>query len=299
MPGSFMTVQREFHESSRLRGVAVDGAYGGGLVARGPLGRQKGEREHRSDIVEIGRRLYEKGFIAAADGNLSVRMTPDRILTTPSGLNKGRLSPDDLVVTDRHGRKLVGEREPSSELEMHLAMYESRPDVGAVVHAHPRYASGFAVAGIPMDQPLLSEVVLTLGTVPLAEYGTPTTPELAEAVRPFAAHDAILLANHGALTVGKDLHQAYDRMETLEHSAQIYVVARTLGSERPLSEEHVAKLRQIRQRLGFEAPARACLDCRVLEERMTGPDSGAGPDGRYSLTRDELIDLIADVVRTI
>src|SRR5262245_45369587 len=227
------------------------GGYGGSARVATP---KKREFEHRHDIVEVGRRLYGKGFIAAADGNISVRIQTDRILTTPSGRNKGRLDPEDLVVTDMQGRKLYGKLEPSSELEMHLVMYQERPDIGSVVHAHPPNASGFAVAGIPMDQPLLSEVVLQLGTVPLAEYGTPTTPELASAVRPYAASDGILLANHGALTVGSDVFHAYDRMETLEHSAHIYVVARTLGSERPLSDEHVAKLKEIRHRLEFSPP---------------------------------------------
>lgn len=259
----------------------------------------KREFEHRKDIVEIGRRLYDKGFIAAADGNISVRMERDRLLTTPSGRNKGRLDPEDLVVTDLEGRKLYGRLEPSSELEMHLVMYHERPDVGSVVHAHPPCASGFAVAGIAMDRPLLSEVVLTLGTVPLAQYGTPTTPELAEAVRPYARYDGMLLSNHGALTVGPDIDTAYDRMETLEHSAHIYVVARTLGSERPLSEEHVAKLHQIRRRLEFSPPTPACLDCRILDERMR---DGAGiktqgTGGTYSFTKDELIDLITDMVK--
>ncbi|HKY33670.1 MAG TPA: class II aldolase/adducin family protein, partial [Candidatus Polarisedimenticolia bacterium] len=207
---------------------------------------RKREHEHRLDIVEVGRRLYAKGCIAAADGNISIRMEEDRVLTTPSGVNKGRLDPEDLVVTDLSGRKLYGRLEPSSELEMHLVMYHERRDICAVVHAHPPHASGFAVAGIPMDRPLLSEVVLTLGTVPLAAYGTPTTPELAEAVRPYAASDGILLANHGALTVGKDVYHAYDRMETLEHSAHIFLVARLLGSERPLSPEHVERLHEIR-----------------------------------------------------
>jgi len=272
-----------------------DGGYGGyGRVSRAAAPRKR-EFEHRNDIVEVGRRLYQKGFIAAADGNISVRMSEDRILTTPSGRNKGRLGTEDLVVTDLQGRKVQGSLEPSSELEMHLVMYHERPDVGSVVHAHPPNAAGFAVAGLPMDQPLLSEVVLTLGSVPLAEYGTPTTPELAEAVRPYAQSDGILLANHGALTVGRDVYHAYDRMETLEHSAHIYVVARTLGSERPLSDEHVAKLREIRERLQFHPPSHACLSCRVLEDRM----QKMGSEGTYSLTREELIDLITDVVKTM
>lgn len=263
---------------------------------------KKREFEHRNDIVEVGRRLYARGMIAAGDGNISIRMEPDRILTTPSGRNKGRLSPEDLVVTDMRGRKVYGSLEPSSELEMHIVMYEERPEVGAVVHAHPPNASGFAVAGIPMDQPLLSEVVLTLGTVPVAEYGTPTTPELAAAVRPYACHDGILLANHGALTVGKDVFLAYDRMETLEHSAHIYLVARTLGPERPLSDENVARLQEIRERLQLNPTAPQCVTCRA-QDAQAGPAGQRGakpaPEPAYSFTRDELIDLITEVARKI
>ncbi len=278
-------------------GEGVERGYG---RASGRAQPGKREFEHRRDIVEVGRRLYGKGFIAAGDGNISVRMGPDRILTTPSGRNKGRLDPEDLVVTDGQGRKLYGRFEPSSELEMHLVMYQEREEIGAVVHAHPPHASGFAVAGIAMDQPLLSEVILTLGKVPLAQYGTPTTPELAEAVRPHARADGILLANHGALTVGYDVFHAYDRMETLEHSAMIYVVARTLGSEKPLSEEHVVKLKRIRERLDFDPPTRACMDCNILDERMRGAPGGAAEPvsgGTYNLTKEELISLITDVVK--
>jgi L-fuculose-phosphate aldolase len=278
-----------------------------GGSARRPDGRGQPRREfeHRQDIVEVGRRLYAKGCIAAADGNISVRLDAHRVLTTPSGRNKGRLSPEDLVVTDMSGRRLYGTLEPSSELEMHLAMYQERPDVCAVVHAHPPHASGFAVAGLSMDQPLLSEVVLTLGTVPLAAYGTPTTPELAEAVRPYASSDGILLANHGALTVGSDVYQAYDRMETLEHSAHIYLVARLMGTERPLSDEHVARLRLIRERLQAQAPEGECVSCRSAgapaASTSARPAEGARPAASpvYSFTREELIELITDVVKQL
>lgn len=260
------------------------------------------EFEHRQDIVEVGRRLYAKACIAAADGNISVRLDADRVLTTPSGRNKGRLGPEDLVVTDMNGHKLYGAFEPSSELEMHLVMYQERPDICAVVHAHPPHASGFAVAGLSMDQPLLSEVVLTLGAVPLAAYGTPTTRELADAVRPYAASDGILLANHGALTVGADVYQAYDRMETLEHAAHIYLVARLLGNERPLSDEHVARLHEIRGRLQAQAPPGECASCKdvaaprgaVAQVAPAAPAAGV-----WTLTREELIDLITDVVRQL
>jgi L-fuculose-phosphate aldolase len=255
----------------------------------------RSEHQLRRDICEIGRRLYEKRFIAAADGNISARVEGGRLLITPSGLNKGRLDEEDLVVTDLEGQRLYGRREPSGEIGLHLAVYRERPDVNAVVHAHPPHATGFAVAGVPLDKPLISEVVLTLGRVPLARYGTPTTPELAATVEPYVRdHDAILLANHGAMTTGPDLFAAYDRMETLDHFAHIWLVARTLGSERPLSDENVAKLKSIRERASFEPRAEACFTCPILDEKLNSADQDT-----VHLTRDQLVDLVTDVVRSL
>jgi len=253
----------------------------------------KSEHQLRKDVCEVGRRLYDKGMIAAADGNISARMDNGHLLVTPSGRNKGRLDEEDLVVTDGEGRKLYGRLEPSSEIVMHLVAYRERSDVRAVVHAHPPYATGFAVAGVPLDQPLISEVVLTLGTIPLAEYGTPTTPELATAIEPYVrGHDAILLANHGAMATGDDVFSAYDRMETLEHFAHIWTVARILGRERPLSAENVAKLEAIRRKARFEPPTAACFTCPVLDEKVN-----SGEPEKVHLTREQLVDLVTDLVR--
>ena len=255
----------------------------------------RSEHQHRKDICEIGRRLYQKGFVAAADGNISVRLDGGRLLVTPSGKCKGRLDEEDLIVTDDAGRRIYGSWEPSSEIAMHVTAYRERPDVKAVVHAHPPHATGFAVAGVALDRPLISEVVLTLGTIPLAEYGTPSTLEVPAAIEPYIRrHDAILLANHGAMAVGPDVFLAYDRMETLEHFAHIWTVARILGRERPLGEEHVTKLQAIRERAGFEPPTRACLTCPVLDERL----GGSAPE-TVQLTREQLVDLVTDVVRSL
>lgn len=253
------------------------------------------EHQLRKDICEVGRRLYQKGFIAANDGNVSARMANGNILLTPSAMNKGRLDEEDLVVTDMDGRRLYGRREPSSELPMHLVVYRERPDVGAVVHAHPPHATGFSVAGVPLDKPLISEVVLTLGTVPLAEYGTPTTPELAAKIEPYVRdHDAILMANHGAMASGPDLFSAYDRMETLDHFAHIWMVARIMGTERSLSEENVAKLQAIRDRVHFEPRADACFTCPILDERMKATNGET-----LQLTREQLVNLVADVIGSL
>ena len=159
---------------------------------------------------------------------------------TPKSVCKGFMTPDMMCITDLDGKKLAGERDPSSEMQMHLEVYRQRPDAHAVVHAHPPIATGFAVAGIPLDRAVLAEVVTTLGSVPIAEYATPSTKELPEAVRKYVkAHDGMLLANHGALTLGADLFAAYYKMETIEHFAKISLVARLLGGERLLSREEV------------------------------------------------------------
>jgi L-fuculose-phosphate aldolase len=217
------------------------------------------EYQIKQDIIEVCRRVYNKGFIASSDGNVSVRLSADRLITTPSGLCKGFLTLDQLVICDLNGKKISGHLKPSSELGMHLMIYGERSDVKAVVHAHPPAATGFAVAGIPLSQCVLPEVIVTLGSIPIAQYGTPGTPEISEPIRPLVRdHDAVLLENHGAVTVGPDVMNAYYKMETLEHFAHIAFVARMLGRVHLLSEEEVEKLVQIRQRFGLQGPYAGC-----------------------------------------
>ena len=175
----------------------------------------------RQDIVEVGRRLHVRAYVASNDGNISVRLPDDRLLTTPKGVSKGFMTPDMMVMTDLNGEKISGNREPSSELLMHLAVYHNRPEVKAVVHAHPPTSTGFAVAGIPLDRAILAEVVTTLGSIPIADYGTPSTPELADAVRKYIkVHDGLLLANHGALTVADELFLHTTRWKQLSISLE-------------------------------------------------------------------------------
>jgi L-fuculose-phosphate aldolase len=279
------------------------------------------ETQLRADIVEVGRRLYARGYTASNDGNISVRLDEARLLMTPTSVCKGFMAPDMMVVTDLEGRKLQGERNPSSEMQMHLEVYRRRPDVAAVVHAHPPIATGFAVAGIPLDRAVLAEVVTTLGSVPIAEYATPSTKELPEAVRQYVqAHDGMLLANHGALTLGKDLFAAYYKMETIEHFAKISLVARLLGGERLLSREEVLRLQGLRGSYGIAAPAPICTDsassspadCQVVQapvapgqrlvhDRALGPAGGAPSpgDAEIRLTYSELTALIEDAVRNL
>jgi len=209
----------------------------------------KTERQHRDEIVRFGKLLHQTGLVAATDGNLSVRLQNDNFLCTPTVMSKGLMEPDDLVIVDQHGKKVDGSRDASSEIAMHLLIYRRRPDVNAVVHAHPPTATGYAAAGIALDRALCSELIVTLGSVPLANYETPGTQELAEALAPLVVdHDAILMANHGVVTCGKDLLNAYMNMETVEHFAKITLVTHLLGKQQTLSDQHVDKLREIRQK---------------------------------------------------
>src|ERR1700757_2600113 len=173
------------------------------------------ERQHREDIVRFGRLLHQRAYVAATDGNLSVRLDHETILSTPTGMSKGMLEPEDLVVVDMKGKRVTGRRQVSSEIGMHLLIYGLRPDTHGVVHAHPPTATGYAAAGLALNKALVSEIVLSLGCIPLARYGTPGTPELTEALAPLVgSYDAILMANHGVVTSGPDVMRAYYRMET-------------------------------------------------------------------------------------
>ncbi len=207
----------------------------------------KTEKQHRDEIVRFGKMLQQTGLVAATDGNLSVRLENGNVLCTPTLMSKGLMEPEDLVMVDPSGDKVNGSRGVSSEIAMHLLIYRLRPDVGAVVHAHPPTATGYAAAGIALDRALCSEIIVTLGSVPLASYETPGTQELAEALAPLVAeHDAILMANHGVVTCGADLLTAYMNMETVEHFAKIALVTHLLGKQQPLSDQHVDKLREMR-----------------------------------------------------
>jgi L-fuculose-phosphate aldolase len=212
-------------------------------------------------ILHVARRMYERGYVAANDGNVSVRLSDDRLLVTPTGMSKGFMARSDLVVTNMAGEKLGGKREPTSEIRMHLRAYELRDDVGAVVHAHPPYATAFAVAGIPLSECVLPEVIVSLGSVPLAHYGTPTTEEIPRSIESVVTKsDAFLLRNHGVMTVGPDALNAYHKLETVEHFAEISFIARHLGSVSPLEHEEVRKLFELRERLGIRGAYPGCVE---------------------------------------
>ncbi|MBI2679110.1 MAG: class II aldolase/adducin family protein [Candidatus Koribacter versatilis] len=211
--------------------------------------RLKSERQYREEICRFGKMLHERGFVAATDGNLSVRLGDGNILVTPTGMCKSMMEADDMAVVDQNGRQISGRRGVTSEIGMHLLIYQIRPDIHAVVHAHPPTATGFAACGQPLDQPLVSEIVVALGCVPLAKYATPGTPELAEALEPLVGdYDAILMANHGVVAYAEELEKAYMKMETVEHFAKISVVCQTLGTPQLLNDAEVSKLLLARQK---------------------------------------------------
>jgi L-fuculose-phosphate aldolase len=242
----------------------------------------------KADIVEVGRRLYARGLIGGNEGNVSTR-EGSTIYVTPAGVCKGFLTPEQIVTTDLAGRPTSGGR-ASTEILMHTAVYARRPDVTAVVHAHPPTATGFAVAGIPLDRPLVAEAVVALGPVPIIPYGMPSTAALAENVgQAICGAHALLLAHHGALTVGDSVWRAWERMETLEQLARVALVARRLGREDPLPPADVARLEDARAAAGYPAPA--CVDCPAC-----GTSVPLARNGEVVLTRDELVRIVAEAV---
>ncbi len=259
----------------------------------------KSERQHREDIVRFGKMLHGRGFVAATDGNLSVRLDHESVLSTATGMSKGMMEPEDLIVVDMQGRKVMGRRQPSSEIAMHLMIYRLRPDAHGIVHAHPPTATGYAAAGLPLNQALLSEVVIGLGCVPLAKYGTPGTPELAAALKPLIPqYDAILMANHGVVTYGEDLLKAYMKMETVEHFARIALVTHMLGRQQLLSEEEVSKLYAARERYLGAACSPLPPGCPLTTQggAKSEPPATGAPE-RFLVTREELAAIVEDAVR--
>jgi L-fuculose-phosphate aldolase len=253
----------------------------------------KTERELREDIIEIGRLVFQKGWVAANDGNITIRLDAERILATPTGVCKGMMHLDDLIIVDMHGNKISGRAERTSEIAMHLKIYELRPEIKAVVHAHPPVATGFAAAGKSLNLGLLPEVVIGLGCVPLAGYGLPGTPALTEPMLPLIPkYDALLMANHGAVCYGEDVFKAYFRMETMEHFARITLVAELLGGAKVLPRQEVDKLLDSRTRYGVKARSAGEPGCPLALEDVD--DRG---EERFYVTRSELIGLVDEAVK--
>jgi len=232
-------------------------------ILRGSL---SDEDRARHELVRFGSMLHENGFVAATDGNLSVRLDQSRVMITPTGFSKGMMQPEDMVMVDFTGRKVDGNHNASSEAEMHLAIYQERRDVHAVVHAHPCTATAFACSGIALEEPICAEVVMTLGRVPLAPYATTGTPELTNSIRPFIRdHQAILLANHGVVTYAEDLLSAYLRMEAVEHFAKVTLAARQIGAPQVLNPVQLEALEDARRRYVDRRPAKFPKPALALE----------------------------------
>lgn len=264
----------------------------------------------RQEIVRVCRLMWEKGYVAATDGNVSMRLG-EQILTTPSGLSKGMLDPAQLVLTDLDG-KLLPERfqtvkglKPSSELRIHVEAYHRRSDIGAVVHAHPPVALAFSIAGVSLAGCVLPEVVLTLGAIPTTAYATPTSADGPTVIRDLIGKfDALLLDRHGTLTVGKDPLDAYFKLEKIEHSATVTLAARTLGDVRTLPPEEVRRLTAIRrQTLGLppEWEGEGCVQCgacgRTKDEASNEMPACVTPPGEAQKDNDEA--LIERITRAV
>jgi len=252
----------------------------------------KSEQEYRRDIVDVGKLVYQKGWVAANDGNISVRLDKNKVLCTCTGISKGMMTVDDLIICDIDGNKLEGSRERTSEIAMHLTIYQMRPDIFSVLHAHPPTATGFAVAGRPLNLALLPEVIIGLGCVPLADYGLPGTPALTEGMLPYIPkYDAILMGNHGAVCYGEDVYKAFFKMETVEHFARISLVAELLGGPKVLPKDEVDKLFGSRTRYGVKSRTIVEPGCPVVAEDMQSREE------RFQVTREELIALVDEALR--
>lgn len=258
------------------------------------------EWDIKKQIIEIGQRLWSKGFVAANDGNISVRLDDNRFLCTPTGVSKGFLTPPMILKIDAGGNLLSGKSlyKPSSEIMMHLEVYRERKDIQAVVHAHPPHCTAFAVAGIPLDKCVLPEAIATLGAVPIADFALPSSAEVPQVIREHIKKtDVLLLANHGALTTGKDLLSAYYKMETLEHSARITWLAHLLGNVNVLPANQAERIMALREKYNLSGPIMSCDPTPLKKQgipemsRKTEPQQQKNP----GLT-DEMIEKIREQI---
>ena len=252
----------------------------------------KSKQQLREDIIRVGQLMFDKGWIAANDGNVTIRLEDNLILATPTGVSKGMMCPDDLILCDMNGNKIEGERECTSEMAMHVTIYKLRPDIRGIVHAHPPVATGYATAGRALNLGLLPEIVIRLGSVPLADYGLPGTPALTDGMLPYIPkYEALLMANHGVVSYGTDVFDAYFKMETVEHFARIALVAELLGGPKVLPRAEIQKL--------FDSRKRYCVDSN------NGFDHGAPlaaedmpePSEKIEITREQLLAVIDEALK--
>lgn len=262
------------------------------------------EFEVRKLICEIGKRIYNKGFVAANDGNISVRISENEILTTPTGVSKGYMTPDMICKINMKGEVISasGKLKPSSEVKMHIRVYNERQDVKAVVHAHPPYGTSFAIAGIALTKPIMPEAVISLGCVPIAEYGAPSTNEIPEAISKYLQDfDALLLANHGALTYGEDLMAAYFKMESLEFYAKLTYISTMLGGPKEFSKTQVDELLQIRTKLGVGGrhPGNICTEMSCGNKEQPRAEVAASKYNDKSSEKDDMSKIVEEITRRV
>ena len=261
------------------------------------------EYEIKKQICEIGKRIYNRGMVAANDGNISVKLNDNEFLCTPTGVSKGFMTPEYICKVDATGKVIQanGGFKPSSEIKMHMRVYKERPDVMSVVHAHPVYATSFAIAGIPLTEPIMPEAVIALGCVPIAEYGTPSTEEIPDAVSKYLQHyDAVLLENHGALAFSDSLLNAYYKMESLEFYAQLLYQSKMLGGPKQLNESQVQRLYEIRRQFGLKGkhPADVCPNAKAGKPSCHSC-GGNCTCGSHAPAASKEADLIAEITKKV
>ncbi|HAJ95306.1 MAG TPA: class II aldolase family protein [Actinobacteria bacterium] len=269
---------------------------------------QKTESQYRNDIIEICKRVHRNGWVASNDGNISIKIGPDSVLCTPTGMSKGYLTTDQLVKVDMDGNKLEGEMEASSEVKIHLDVFKNKPGINSAVHAHPPYSTAFAVAGLPLDQCVIPEIIVSLGSIPLTAYGTPSTQEIPNSIRKYLQdHNAFLMENHGAFTIGGDVYQAYYRMESMELFAKISLLAKTLGNVNNITEENVRKIIDLRS--NFIKDDNGYAGCKIGDKLINsvGPSgenninssSSPGDNEMITLRKSELVEIVSKIVSNI
>ncbi|MBI4666605.1 MAG: class II aldolase/adducin family protein [Nitrospinae bacterium] len=266
----------------------------------------KTESEYRKDIVEVCKRIHGRGWISSTDGNVSVRLGRDRILITPTAIHKGYMTERDLIITDMEGKLIAGSRKPSSEICLHLTCYRERPDVNAVVHAHPTMCVALSLAGVSLAKCLLPEVIFTLGSIPTAEYAPPTTEKVAESVKKYIKEfDAVILERHGSVTVGADVFSAYNTLERMEHVAEMTYYARQIGNVKPLSEQQIAHLQSIGDKQGWPRKKlleQACNNCNACGKHNNSGSCGGHAQNEQAVqaaapSADYIEKLIVEEVR--
>lgn len=259
------------------------------------------EYEIKKQMCEIGKRVYNSGMVAANDGNFSVKLNDNEFLCTPTGVSKGFMTPDYICKVDAAGKVLQANNgyKPSSEIKMHMRVYKERPDVNAVVHAHPLYATSFAIAGIPLTQPIMPEAIISLGCVPIAKYGTPSTEEIPDAVSEHLQYfDAVLLENHGALTYSDSLLAAYHKMESVEFYARLLYQSTMLGGPKELSQAQVERLYEIRRQFGMTGKHPADV-CQNSKDGKASCHSGSGSCGCGKQNQEVNADVVAEITRKV